>query len=63
MTEINRKVTSRRGRKKIWDERRATKALRDKLIKAMLKQGLTDEAIAEATGVSKKTIYRRRVGK
>jgi DNA-binding NarL/FixJ family response regulator len=57
-----KELTGRKERSHFWDERRTTKKLREVIIKKLMAQGASNVEIAEATGVSVKTIQRRRKG-
>ena len=53
-------ITGRKSRTEFWDQRRADKIEREKLIQELLSEGKTDQQIADIIGVSTKTVTRRR---
>ncbi len=63
MTDLQKKrekLTSRKDRKEFWDGRRKEKELRETLISEQIAEGLSDKEISASTGISERTIFRRR---
>ncbi len=53
-------ITGRKSRAEFWQQRRDDKNKREELIQTLLSEGKTNREIADITGVSTKTVIRRR---